>query len=54
MRQYLHYVPEFDELVIMERKYKWFWRDAWINGAKGKVRHFFICCGDWGFRGIHD
>lgn len=48
--QYLHYAPEFDELVVMERKYKSFWRDAFRNGLKGKTKHVFIAKGDFGFR----
>lgn len=48
-KQYLHYVPEFDQLVVMEKKYKWFHRDAFVNGAKGKTKHVFICTGDFGF-----
>lgn len=49
-KQYLHYVPEFDELVVMAKKYKSFFRDAFVNGAKGRTIHIFICTGDFGFR----
>ena len=52
--QYLHYVPEFDELVVMEKRYKDFWRDAFKPGAKGKTKHVFIMRGDFGFRNIVD
>lgn len=47
--QYLHYVPEFDCLVVCEKKYKSFWRDAFRNGAKGKTPKVFIAKGDFGF-----
>lgn len=49
MKSYLHYVPEFDILVVLEKRYTSFWRDAFVNGAKGKTKHVFICCGDFGY-----
>jgi hypothetical protein len=47
--QYLHYAPEFNELVVMSKKYKSFWRDAFKNGAKGKAKLVFIVKDDFGF-----
>lgn len=48
-KQYLHYVPEFDCLVVCEKKYKSFPRDAFKDGAKGKTKKVFIMIGDFGF-----
>lgn len=54
--QYLHYVPEFDLLVVMEKQYKSFYRDAFLPAntpkrlAKGRTKHVFIARGDFGFR----
>jgi hypothetical protein len=49
MRDYLHYVPEFDSLVIFSRKRKRYFRDCWVDGAKGMVLTVFITRGDFGF-----
>lgn len=50
MRDYLHYCPEFDCLVVMTRKYKRYYRDAFTVGpAKGTVMLVFITRGDFGF-----
>lgn len=48
-KQYLHYIPEFDELVVFASKRKRFQRDAFCNDAKGWVVAIFICTGDFNF-----
>ncbi len=52
MRDYLHYVPEFDCLVIFSRKRARFYRDVFKDGLRGMTRTVFITRGDFGF--LHD
>lgn len=52
MNQFLHYVPEFDCLVVLEKRYTSFFRDAFKNGAKGRTKHVFIACGDFGYSSL--
>jgi hypothetical protein len=50
MRDYLHYCPEFDTLVVMTKRYTSYYRDAFTVGpAKGRVKLVFIMLGDFGF-----
>lgn len=59
-RNYLHYVPEFDTLVVMEKKYTSFHRDAFLPPntpkrlAKGRTPHVFLGCDDFGFRRLNE
>ena len=50
VKHYLHYVPEFDELIVCEKRYTSFWRDGFKNNAKGKTKLVLIAIGDFGFK----
>jgi len=50
IKHYLHYVPEFDEMIVCEKEYKSFWRDAFKNKSKGKTKTVLVAVGDFGFK----
>lgn len=54
MRNYLHYSPEFNSFVVMGRKYKKWYRNAFVRGldfykVKGFTPLVFIAVDDFGF-----
>ncbi len=46
---YLHYAPEFDEMVVMSKKRTQYYRDCFLDDAKGQTPLVFLEENDFGF-----
>lgn len=46
---YIHYSPEFNEIVVMDKKYTSFFRNAFSIGKRGKTPLIYLDKGNYGF-----